>query len=142
MRLPKNISIKQKKYLKELYDNTYNSLIKNKDVKKAKAVAKAKVNEELFKIFCKKEGVLDINEQWKSKKKYSYIKENTDFKNYRVNNIDFVVSTDKKILEKFSEAERKGMIRDMKDEYEQEVLFKAKEKYGVQLSPDMFYVIK
>ena len=141
MKLPKNISKKQKRYLKELYYETYSSLIKTKNEKKARAVSRAKVNEELFKIFCKKE-VLNITEQWKTKKKFSYIKENMDFKSYTLNNVDFVVSTNNKVLEKFSNAERKGMIRDMKDEYEQEILFKVKEKYNVKLSPDMFYVIK
>lgn len=144
MKFPKNITRAEKKYLKEVY---YSALKENKrkETKKAKAIAKARFYEECFNIFLKKEKILTINEMWNQqnkKKLFTYIKESIDYKSYNIGNNKFIVSTDKKILEKYSDAERKGMLRDMTDEFEQEILFKAKSKYNIRFHPDMYYVIK
>ena len=146
MKLPENINSTERKYLKEVYHDTYKrNLSKGKD--KAKAYAKAKFYEECFKIFCVRENVASVRDEWLNKKNdYKIIKrllaESIDYKVYKLNNIKLIVSTDKKILDKFPNAERSGMIRDMNDEYEQEILFKVKSKHGVRLHPDMYYIIK
>lgn len=144
MKFPTNTTKKERKYLKEVYEST---LLKNRkrSKQKARAIAKAKFYEECFKIFLKKENEIVVNEIWnrKNKKKlFSYIKENIDYKKYKIGNNIFIVSTDKKILEKYSDSERKGMLRSMNDEYEQEILFKTKKKYNIRLDPDMYYVIR
>ena len=131
MKFPKGIKKEQKKYLKEVYETS---------LKKSKYYARARYYEEVFKIF-EELSFLDIKKEWK-KKKPVYIRESVDYKSYSLNDKKFIVSTDKKILEKFSNAERSGIIRDMNDEYEQEILFKIKSKYNISLHPDMYYVIK
>jgi len=141
MKFPKGLNKTQKNYLKEVYNQ---SLKKRKDPLKAKAYAKARFYEEAFKFFCEKEGVININEEWKEKKKKRIrrINESIDYKVYLIGDKEFLVSTDEKLLDKFSNAERSGLLRDMDDEYEQEILFKAKEKYNIKLHPDMYYVIR
>ena len=119
--------------------------IKKKPIKKARLIAKAKFYEECFKIFLKKENEIIVNEIWEKqnpKKLFSYIEEGIDYKKYNIGNNKFIVSTDKKILEKYSDSERKGMLRNINDEFEQEILFKIKNKYNIRLDPDMYYVIK
>lgn len=137
MKLPENITKKEKIYLKETYRAFYAKNL-NKGKEKASRLATAKLYEECFKIFCKKEKITTIREEWLSKK---FLTESVDYKTYELGKVKFVVSTDEKILKKFS-SEKKGLIRDMNDEYEQEILFKVKSKYGIRLHPDMYYVIK
>jgi UTP:GlnB (protein PII) uridylyltransferase len=144
MKFPKNITRKEKKYLKEVYENALEKN-KKKPIKKARSIAKAKFYEECFKIFLKKENEIIVNEIWEKqnpKKLFSYIEESIDYKKYNIGNNKFIVSTDKKILEKYSDSERKGMLRNINDEFEQEILFKIKNKYNIRLDPDMYYVIK
>jgi len=147
MKFPKGLNLKQKKYLKEVYEDAYKERRKETSSLKAKKYAKAKFYEEAFKIFLKKEKARTISEKWKirnKKRKNLNLNEskNIDYKVYKVNGVKFIVSTDKDLLEKYKNAERKGLLRDMTDEFEQEVLFNAKEQYGISLDPDMFYVIK
>lgn len=143
MKFPKGISNSQKKYLKEVYENAYALKIKeSKTEEKSKAFARARFYEETFKIFIGKEK--SVLQTWKSRKKVlkEGKKPKVDYKTYSVDNTSFIVSTDKKILDFFDGAERSGLLKDMNDEYEQEILFKAKKQYGVTLHPDMYYVIK
>lgn len=147
MKFPKGLTLKQKKYLKEVYDDAYKERRKKTSPAKAKKYAKARFYEESFKIFLQKEKAKTITERWKirnKKKKDFNINESKDidYKVYRTNGVKFIVSTDRDLLEKYKNAERKGLLRDMTDEFEQEVLFNTKEQYGVRLDPDMFYVIK
>lgn len=143
MKLPKEISKKEKQFLKEVYEKSL-AKDKNKDPKKAKATARAMFYEEAFKIFLRKQRNIDILMEWKKRKDYrkKILNEDAlDYKKYKVNGKEFIVSTDKKILKKFN-SERSGILRDMKDEYETEILFQAKRNYGIKLHPDMYYVIK
>lgn len=144
MKFPEGITKKQKIFLKNIYEETLKKNLRSKTKQKAKSVAKAKFYEEAFRIFCEKEGIIDINEEWKRKKKKRIrsINESIDYKVYLIGNKEFIVSTEEKILDKFSNAERSGLLRNMDDEYEQEILFKAKEKYNLRLHPDMYYVIR
>ena len=143
MKFFNNLNKKEKKHLREIYRSSFKERARFSDEKKAKAYAKAKLFEEAFKIFLQKENNISILETWKKKEiPNTYIKESIDFKTYKIGNKKLITSTDEKILERFPEAERKGMFRNMKDEYEQEIFFKAKEKHGISLHPDMYYVIK
>lgn len=131
MKFPKGITKKQKFFLKEVYDEAYK---KERDKEKAKKIARARFYEESFKIF------IDKEKSQNKIKKIKFIKEDIDYKVYEVGSIKLYLSTDEKILNK--KAERKGIIRDMNDEFEQEILFKVKEKYDISLHPDMYYLIK
>lgn len=140
MKMPKGITKKQKMHLRKIYESNYNKNFPKLGEKKAKNVARAKFYEEAFKMFMKQEELLE--EKPKIIKKKTYIKENLDYKAYEYNNTKLIVSTDEKLLNKFKNAERKGLLRDMDDPYEQEVLFKIKDEYNIEFSPDMYYVIK
>jgi hypothetical protein len=146
MKFPKNITKKEKKYLKEVYEKTLQENIKKRKPKeKARSIARSRFYEEAFKIFIRKEKKVSVNEIWNKKNKtklFSYIKESVDYKSYKIGNNKLFTSTDKKILEIFSDAERKGILRNMNDEFEQEILFKVKDKFNVRFDPDMYYVIK
>ena len=148
MKFPKGLTLKEKKILKEIYEETFQDRKKKSGKKKARYAARAKFYEEAFKIFISKQNKKTINEIWESKREKqerlnpTYIKENIDYKVYKVNGIRFYVSTDEKILDKFSDAEGSGMLKNMNDEFEQEILFKTKEKYDVSLHPEMYYVIR
>lgn len=142
MKYPKGLTKKEKRYLREVYEDT---LIRNlkKGEKRAKAIAKIKFNEETFKLFKKKENIKNITEEWnrRNKRHFTYIKENVDYKVYKVDGDKLIVSTDEKLLEKFEDKKRKGLLRDMDDEFEREIFFKVQEKYDINFSPDMYFVI-
>lgn len=142
MKYPKGLSKKEKRYLREVYEDT---LIRNlkKGEKRAKAIAKIKFNEETYKLFKKKENIKNITEEWnkRNKRHFTYIKENVDYKVYKVDGDKLIVSTDEKLLEKFEDKKRKGLLRDMDDEFEREIFFKVQEKYDINFSPDMYFVI-
>lgn len=140
MKYPVGISSKQKKRLKKVYIKSLRENSKKVEPEKAKNISKAKFYEESFKIFMKLEENKKNRVKFKIKK--SYIKEGIDYKVYKINGTKMAVSTDKKILDKFKTAERKGLLREMDDPYEQEILFKIKDKYQIEFDPDMFYAIK
>lgn len=140
MKMPKGITKKQKMHLKKIYEDTYSKNLHKIGERKSKNVARARFYEEAFKIFMNQEQLLE--EKPKIIKKKTYIKESVDYKAYESNGAKLIVSTDEKVLDKFKNAERKGLLRDMDDPYEQEILFKIKDEYNIEFSPDMYYVIK
>lgn len=129
--------IKIKRQIKEEYKQL---IKKGKEKYKAKAIANARLIEEKFKLFNKKEYKKLSKKSLKPKIKT--IKENTGYNKYLVGKNKIILSTDEKILEKFEKAKRKGLIRNMTDDFEKDVLFTAQNKYNLTLDPDMFYVIK
>lgn len=141
--MPKGITKAQKRYLKKIFEDSLNKN-SQKGKKKSFAIAKASFYNESFKIFLEKEGVVSVSQKWKRKKQKGnkILKEDLDYKSYKINDILFITSTDKKIFDKFSESESSGMISKMKEEFDMEVLFKVKGKYNIKLDPEMFYVIK
>ena len=129
--------IKIKRQIKEEYKQL---IKKGKEKYKAKAIAKARLVEEKFKLFKKKE-YKKINKQ-KFEPKVKTIKEGIDYNKFLVGKNKLILSTDEKILNKFEKTKRKGLIRNMTDDFEKDVLFTAQNKYNLTLDPDMFYVIK
>lgn len=127
MKFPEGINKKQKKYLKEVYF---------KSLKKSKRYAKARFYEEVFKIF-KEQNDINILNIWEDKK---YLKEELDYKKYKIKDKTLLVSIDEKLLKK--KGKYKGIIKNMDKLIEKEILFKIKEKYEIDLSPEMYYVIK
>ena len=143
MKFPVGINKQQKKYLKNIYEETYNSKISLGKIK-ARNVARARFYEEVFKLFQKREKMLVEQESFSLIKK-SYIKEEKDYKIYKAGDSRMVVSTNEKILElkKFRNNYSNGILRDMNDPYELEVFSKIKdENPDIKFSPDMYYVIK
>lgn len=121
-----------------IFENIYFDRLKRVDRKRAFIDAKVYVTAQVLKEHLNKKDIMFI---WKHKE----IKENSlptdDFKNYEVDGNIILLSTNKNLPDNFPNAERTGILKGIKDDFEIELIFKLEDKYEIKLHPEMFYVI-
>lgn len=128
--------------LEYLWQEVYES--RSKKVGKQKAVfsANATIYTECLKIFLAEKG--DIYSKWINKisgpPTRELIEAKNNYNSYNIDGYNVIITTDKKVLDDYPNAERKGKMRDM-DEFERELIFKISDKYNLKFHPSLYFVI-
>jgi len=74
--------------------------------------------------------------------KKEYIHERApEYPIYPVEDMQVILTTDNRALKQYKHIPRKGIVREISDTYELEVLNKVSKEYGVRLNPNLYYVM-
>jgi hypothetical protein len=115
-----------KKLMQEEWTKVYKKRKKISGSKKAKISANAYVKSKLVESF------LTEGEKEKNKK--------DKYKTYYYEDNEVILTTDKKALDKF-DAEKKGVIKDLKDDHYLDIIRGVEEIYKINLTPYLYYII-
>lgn len=134
---------KNKKYLNEKWNEVYN--IRKKKVGKKKAIysANAVVYSELLKEWNNGNTYDRINTIWdKVRDRVDYVyEEKGDYSIYPIDDMNVIVTTDEDVLKDYKNKKRKGLVKNIDDDYEIEILDKVSEEYNIKLHPRLYYVM-
>lgn len=135
--------------LSEMWSEVFSKRKKIVGSKKAKYSANAVVKAELLKEFSvdSKTNILEnrIKNNWLKEEDEEGSdcsdKLGIDYNIYPIDDMNVVVSTDKDMFKKCKDVRRKGMIKNLEDEYEIEILDKLSDEYNIKLHPDLYYMM-
>jgi hypothetical protein len=134
---------KNKKYLNEKWNEVYS--VRKKKVGKRKAIysANATVYAELLKEWNSGNTFDRINTIWERKReREDYIFEKKgDYSIYPIDDMNVILTTDENVLRDYKKKSRKGLIKNIDDDYELEILDKVSEEYDIKLHPRLYYVM-
>jgi Pyruvate/2-oxoacid:ferredoxin oxidoreductase gamma subunit len=84
-----------------------------------------------------------INTIWgKKREREDYIFEKKgDYSIYPIDDMNVILTTDEDVLEGYKKKRRKGLIKNIDDDYELEILDKVSEEYNIKLHPRLYYVM-
>lgn len=74
------------------------------------------------------------------RKEYIY-EERAEYPMYKVDDMLVILTTDKSALEQYKHVPRKGIIKNIADKYEIEILDKVSKEYNVKIFPSLYYVM-
>lgn len=132
--IPESLNFKSYPKLNEIWKDVYKKRRKKSGKKKAIYSANARVYAEMLKEF-------KINRLPK-KNKIKLIKEKKEeWNDYSIDDNVVHISTEKRMLDDFPSAEKKGIVKDANDPFEQEILTKVMDEYDIKIHPQMYYVI-
>jgi hypothetical protein len=134
---------KNKEYLNEKWNEVYKT--RKRKVGKQKAIysANATIYAELLKEWNSGNTFDRINTIWgKKREREDYIFEKKgDYSIYPIDDMNVILTTDEDVLESYKKKRRKGLIKNIDDDYELEILDKVSEEYNIKLHPRLYYVM-
>jgi|GEM_PF-3448055 alpha-galactosidase/6-phospho-beta-glucosidase family protein len=132
---------------KDYFNFIWNSVYKKRraEVSKRKAIysANAIVYSELLKEWNNKNSKKDYVKQiWEKRKDKNIILEKkSDYNIYPIDDMNVILTTEEDVLNDYRSVKRKGLIKNIEDDYEIEILDKASEEYNIKLHPSLYYVM-
>lgn len=132
-----------KDYLNAVWNNVYKKRKQKVSKKKAIYSANAVIYSELLKEWNKKDSINNyIKEIWERREsRYNIIEAKEDYNIYPVDDMNVILTTEEQVLKDYKNVNRKGLVKDVDDDYEIEILDKASEEYNIKLHPSLYYVM-
>jgi len=128
--------------LEEIWQEVYESRSKKVGRKRAIYSANATVFSECLKSFLEADG--DVYKKWINKISGPNTRElkeaKQDYKTYIVEGIEVIITSKRKVLDDYPNAERKGTIKEM-DEFEYQILQRIVEDNDIKIHPSLYFVI-
>lgn len=60
---------------------------------------------------------------------------------YPIDDMQVILTTDEKVLRQYKHIPRKGVLKEISDNYELEILNKVSKEYNLKLNPNLYYVM-
>jgi len=127
--------------LVKLWNKVFGERRKIVSIERAMISANATVYAECLKQFGKKEQKAIKKKTARDLMKESINENKGEYRAYKIEDNVIMFSPKEKILKDFPEAERSGIIKNVNNEFEMEMILKAKDLYDIKLSPNLFFVI-
>jgi len=121
------------------YDDVYK--IRRKKVGKKKALISEKYAMEAKIIHNTKNLKKQIIEYWEKENTKLIIEEKSKYTIFNVDDVNVILTTNKNVLKDYKNVERKGIVKNITDEYEKEILLKTEEENDIKLNPNLYYTI-
>ena len=127
--------------MSDIWNKVYKDRRKKVGAKKAKFSANAAEKSEYVKEFLESTLYSKVKKNWKKEVERVIIESKKDYRVFKTEDENVIITTEEKVLRDFADEPRKGKIGTISDEHTREVIMKTKEDNDINLNPNLYYVI-